>query len=130
MKINELSSNGSVMYSQVRELSLKYQVLSKQTAFLAVNKKDNQVLGELKQVNLNNVKQVSSGGSYRKGDIVMMNGRPCMIVSHSTAKTGKHGSAKSMITAVDLTTNAKCDTVISAGSGSSNVCNAFGDVKD
>lgn len=39
-----------------------------------------------------------SAGSLKKGDLVMIKGHPCKVMSFSTAKTGKHGSAKAMVT--------------------------------
>ena len=45
-----------------------------------------------------------SAGSLKKGDLVIMKEHPCKVVSFSTAKTGKHGSAKAMITGIDIFT--------------------------
>src|ERR1700722_7891950 len=43
-----------------------------------------------------------SAGSVHKGDLLMIKGHPCKIASSSTAKTGKHGSAKAMFTGIDI----------------------------
>ena len=40
----------------------------------------------------------AAAGSLKKGDLVMIKGHPCKVMSMSTAKTGKHGSAKAMVT--------------------------------
>ena len=36
--------------------------------------------------------------SLKRGDLVMIKDHPCRVTSFSTAKTGKHGSAKAMVT--------------------------------
>jgi len=43
-------------------------------------------------------------GSLRVGHIMCIDGRPCKIIEMSTAKTGKHGSAKASIRAQDIFT--------------------------
>ncbi|CDW72219.1 UNKNOWN [Stylonychia lemnae] len=58
MKINELSNPisryDSIDIKSIQEKSLKYQVLSKHTSFLAINKNDEKPVGELRQVKLLN----------------------------------------------------------------------------
>ncbi|CDW91779.1 UNKNOWN [Stylonychia lemnae] len=58
MKINELSNPisryDSIDIKSIQEKSLKYQVLSKHTSFLAINKNDEKPVGELRQVQLQN----------------------------------------------------------------------------
>eukprot|EP00347_Sterkiella_histriomuscorum_P016033 403354748 len=56
-----------------------------------------------------------SAGSLKKGDLVMIKGHPCKVVSFSTAKTGKHGSAKAMITGIDIFTSNKYECTFSTG---------------
>ena len=56
-----------------------------------------------------------SAGSLHKGDLVMIKGKPCKVVSFSTAKTGKHGSAKAMITGIDIFTGNKLECTFSTG---------------
>lgn len=56
-----------------------------------------------------------SAGSLKKGDLVMIKGKPCKVVSFSTAKTGKHGSAKAMVTGIDIFTNSKLECTFSTG---------------
>ena len=36
--------------------------------------------------------------TLKKGDLVMIKDHPCKVMSMQTAKTGKHGSAKAMVT--------------------------------
>ena len=54
-----------------------------------------------------------SAGSLKKGDLVMIKGKPCRVVSMATAKTGKHGSAKAMITGIDIFTAQKVECTYS-----------------
>lgn len=56
-----------------------------------------------------------SAGSLHKGDLVMIKGHPCKVVSFSTAKTGKHGSAKAMITGIDIFSSNKYECTFSTG---------------
>ena len=43
----------------------------------------------------------------RKGYVICVNNRPCKILSISTSKPGKHGSAKANMDTVDIFTNKK-----------------------
>ena len=54
-------------------------------------------------------------GSLHKGDLVMIKGHPCKVMAFSTAKTGKHGSAKAMITGIDLFNSNKYECTFSTG---------------
>jgi len=45
----------------------------------------------------------------------MIKGHPCRVMSFSTAKTGKHGSAKAMITGIDIFTAGKYECTYSTG---------------
>jgi translation initiation factor 5A len=56
-----------------------------------------------------------SAGSLKKGDLVMIKGHPCKVVSFSTAKTGKHGSAKAMVTGIDIFSSSKYECTFSTG---------------
>ena len=56
-----------------------------------------------------------SAGSLKKGDLVMIKGHPCKVVSFSTAKVGKHGSAKAMITGIDIFSSSKYECTFSTG---------------
>ena len=56
-----------------------------------------------------------SAGSLHKGDLVMIKGKPCRVVNFSTAKPGKHGSAKAMITGIDIFTGNKYECTYSTG---------------
>ncbi len=41
-------------------------------------------------------------GDLKKGSYVVIDGEPCRIVDYSTAKTGKHGSAKAHVVAIGI----------------------------
>ena len=56
-----------------------------------------------------------SAGSLKKGDLVMIKGHPCKVVSFSTAKTGKHGSAKAMVSGIDIFSSNKYECTFSTG---------------
>ncbi len=56
-----------------------------------------------------------SAGSLHKGDLVMIKDKPCKVVNFSTAKVGKHGSAKAMITGIDIFTSNKLECTYSTG---------------
>lgn len=56
-----------------------------------------------------------SAGSLKKGDLVMIKDHPCKVVSFSTAKTGKHGSAKAMVSGIDIFTSNKHECTFSTG---------------
>ena len=51
-------------------------------------------------------------GDCKKGDYIVLNGGPCKIMETSTSKTGKHGHAKSKITAINIFTGAKVEEVL------------------
>ena len=57
----------------------------------------------------------TAAGSLKKGSLVMIKGRPCKVVDFSTAKTGKHGSAKAMVTGIDIFTSNKLECTFSTG---------------
>eukprot|EP00490_Sorites_sp_Unknown_P027648 CAMPEP_0114650936 /NCGR_PEP_ID=MMETSP0191-20121206/7995_1 /TAXON_ID=126664 /ORGANISM="Sorites sp." /LENGTH=148 /DNA_ID=CAMNT_0001864955 /DNA_START=1 /DNA_END=443 /DNA_ORIENTATION=- len=61
-----------------------------------------------------NVEKVSAG-SLKVGGVVMIKDHPCKITSYSTAKTGKHGAAKAMLTGIDVLTNNKYECTYSTG---------------
>ena len=46
-------------------------------------------------------------GSVKKGGYCMLKGNPCKVTEYSTAKPGKHGSAKATIVGIDIFTNKK-----------------------
>ena len=56
--------------------------------------------------------KVDAGGLH-KGELVMIKGKPCRVVSFSTAKTGKHGSAKAMVSGIDIFTANKYECTFS-----------------
>ena len=62
--------------------------------------------------------QVSSGasetvpctaGDIKIGGYMLINGRPCKVVSYSTAKTGKHGHARASIVGIDIFNSKKME---------------------
>ena len=48
-----------------------------------------------------------TAGSIKKGGHCMLKGYPCKVTEYSTAKPGKHGSAKATIVGIDIFTNKK-----------------------
>ena len=46
-------------------------------------------------------------GSVKKGGYCILKGKPCKVTDYSTAKPGKHGSAKATIVGVDIFTGKK-----------------------
>lgn len=57
-------------------------------------------------------------GSVKKGDYVMIEDRPNQVRSLSVSKTGKHGSAKAIITGIDIFNGKKS---ITSGTTSDNI---------
>ena len=56
-----------------------------------------------------------SAGSLKIGGYVMIKDHPCKITAYSTAKTGKHGAAKAMITGDDIVTDKRYECTYSTG---------------
>ena len=54
-------------------------------------------------------------GCLKNGSLVMIKGHPCKVVSFSTAKTGKHGAAKAMVTGIDIFTSNKYECTFGSG---------------
>jgi translation initiation factor 5A len=54
----------------------------------------------------------TSAGNIKKNGHIVINGRPCKVVDYSTAKTGKHGSAKASIVGIDVFTGKKMEASI------------------
>ena len=55
-------------------------------------------------------------GRRKPGSLLMMKGEfPCKVVSFSTAKPGKHGSAKAMITGKDIFTDKQYEETFGTG---------------
>ncbi len=52
-------------------------------------------------------------GCLKKGSLVMIKGHPCKVMDFSTAKTGKHGAAKAMVTGIDIFTSNKYECTFS-----------------
>nr|CAH8838969.1 unnamed protein product [Trichobilharzia regenti] len=52
--------------------------------------------------------------SLRKGGYVVIKDRPCKIVEMTTSKTGKHGSAKVHLVALDIFTSKKYEEICSS----------------
>ena len=53
-------------------------------------------------------------GDLKKGEHVVIRGRPCKIVSHETFKVGKHGHSKASIEGEDIFTGRKYELVCPA----------------
>ena len=45
----------------------------------------------------------------------MIKGKPCKVTDFSTAKTGKHGAAKAMVTGIDIFNGNKLECTFSTG---------------
>ena len=56
-----------------------------------------------------------SAGSIKKGGHCMLKGYPCKVIEYSTAKPGKHGSAKATIVGTDIFTNKKHEDTAPTG---------------
>ena len=54
-------------------------------------------------------------GCLKIGSLVMIKGHACKVVSFSTAKTGKHGAAKAMVTGIDIFSSNKYECTFSTG---------------
>ena len=54
-------------------------------------------------------------GSVKKGGFCMLKGHPCKVTEYSTAKPGKHGSAKATIVGIDIFTNKKHEDTAPTG---------------
>ena len=52
--------------------------------------------------------------SLKKGDFIVIKGRPCKIIGMSTSKTGKHGGAKIHFIAIDIFTGKKYEDIVSS----------------
>jgi translation initiation factor 5A len=56
-----------------------------------------------------------SVGAVKKGSHCMLKGHPCKVTDYSTAKPGKHGSAKATIVGNDIFTNKKYEDTAPTG---------------
>ena len=55
-------------------------------------------------------------GRRKPGSLLMMKGEfPCKVINFSTAKPGKHGSAKAMITGKDIFTDKQYEETFGTG---------------
>ena len=60
--------------------------------------------------------ELVEAGRRKPGSLLMMKGEfPCKVVSFSTAKPGKHGSAKAMITGKDIFTDKQYEETFGTG---------------
>ena len=60
--------------------------------------------------------ELNEAGRRKVGSLLMMKGEfPCKVTSLSTAKPGKHGSAKAMITAKDIFTDKQYEETFGTG---------------
>lgn len=60
-----------------------------------------------------------SYGDVKKGGYCMLKGFPCKVTEYSTAKPGKHGSAKATIVGIDIFTNKKYEDTAPTGATAS-----------
>lgn len=60
--------------------------------------------------------ELAEAGRMKPGSLIMMKEEfPCKVTAFSTAKPGKHGSAKAMITAKDIFTDKQYDETFGTG---------------
>jgi len=60
--------------------------------------------------------ELGEAGRMKPGSLIMMKDTfPCKVTAFSTAKPGKHGSAKAMITAKDIFTDKQYDETFGTG---------------
>ena len=60
--------------------------------------------------------ELAEAGRMKPGSLIMMKGEfPCRVTAFSTAKPGKHGSAKAMITAKDIFTDKQYEETFGTG---------------
>lgn len=60
--------------------------------------------------------ELAEAGRMKPGSLIMMKEQyPCKVTAFSTAKPGKHGSAKAMITAKDIFTDKQYDETFGTG---------------
>ena len=60
--------------------------------------------------------ELHEAGRMKPGSFIMLKGEfPCKVVSFSTAKPGKHGSAKAMITGKDIFTDRQYEETFGTG---------------
>jgi hypothetical protein len=116
-------------YEETVQMSMRYQVLSKATTLFSEqidqnnyqnNSKNNNLL--IQSLTYKNPKQITEytntsnttsidssdnsiqASAIKPNDIIVINNKPCKVVHSNTSKTGKHGSAKILITGVDILT--------------------------
>merc|ERR1711998_61691 len=53
----------------------------------------------------------SEAGAVKKGGFLLVKGFPCKVVDIKTSKTGKHGHAKCVFTALDIFTDKKYESM-------------------
>merc|ERR1719230_2544733 len=60
--------------------------------------------------------ELVEAGRRKPGSLLMMKGEfPCKVTAFSTAKSGKHGSAKAMITGKDIFTDKQYEETFGTG---------------
>ena len=62
------------------------------------------------------ITELAEAGRMKPGSLIIMKDQyPCKVTAFSTAKPGKHGSAKAMITAKDIFTDKQYDETFGTG---------------
>ena len=60
--------------------------------------------------------ELAEAGRMKPGSLIMLKGEfPCKVTAFSTAKPGKHGSAKAMITGKDIFTDKQYEETFGTG---------------
>ena len=63
-----------------------------------------------------NITELKEAGRMKPGSLIIMKDLfPCKVTSFSTAKTGKHGAAKAMVTAKDIFTDKQYEETFATG---------------
>jgi hypothetical protein len=100
---------GAIGTPEEVSLAVEFNVLTTDTSLIAVNYQSATALGssQLYKVSLH----PRSTGQPR-GSVVQINGRYVRLNQVTMSKTGKHGSSKALVTAVDLETGKAFQTVL------------------
>lgn len=64
------------------------------------------------EVTSDKIKTRIPANQVKKGDVVLIKGRPCKIVEVHVSKNGKHGSAKTLLQGMDNTDQSEVQTIV------------------
>jgi len=106
--IKELEHDSS-QQANIVELSLKYSILSKFTAFVAIECNEKAVEGSMVQ---HMIALRSARKHDEQGQFVTIKGRRLRLLDANVSKAGKHGSAKAHIVVIDPDTGKKMEHIM------------------